>query len=71
MTYVAKGSVRGSCGHSHRSLRTATACAARDAKACASLGGGAYSDRIAVRADGVPLSEDEIDELARLAEEAT
>lgn len=43
--YVAHGSIRGSCGHKHRSIATAQACCDRDQAACGSLGGGAYSDR--------------------------
>jgi len=44
--YEAHGSVRGSCGHSHRSIRTAHVCAADDREACRRLpGGNAYSDR--------------------------
>lgn len=44
-TYEARGHVRGPCGHRHRTLEAARACAERDRKACAALGGGAYSDR--------------------------
>ena len=46
-TYEARGDVRGGCGHQHRSRETAEACARRDQRACASLGGRAYSDRVA------------------------
>lgn len=41
--YTTQGSVRGSCGHVHRTERAAEACAARDERGCASQGG--YSDR--------------------------
>jgi hypothetical protein len=44
-TYAAVGSVRGSCGHAHRTYGAAARCAARDDARCARLGGGAYSDR--------------------------
>lgn len=43
--YVACGSVRGCCGHKHKYMHTAQNCAMRDQAACASLGGGHYSDR--------------------------
>jgi len=46
--YTAHGPVRGSCGHAHKTLAAARKCAARDRRACARLGGGAYSDRQAV-----------------------
>ncbi len=64
--YTTRGPVRGACGHRHRSLGAAVACAERDRRACAALGGGAYSDREVVRADGARLTWDElrwIDEL--------
>ena len=61
--YAAYGSVRGACGHSHRTLEGAQHCADRDASSVGSLGGGAYSDRRVVRADRRPLSESEIDSL--------
>lgn len=43
MTYTAFGSVRGDCGHAHRSARSARRCAAKDERACAAVRG--YSDR--------------------------
>lgn len=47
MTYFTSiGSVRGSCGHKHKSEHAATACIAADQKACARQGG--YSDRSVV-----------------------
>jgi hypothetical protein len=58
--YVAKGSVRGSCGHKHHTLRAAINCVVRDVKLCASLG--IDSDRDIVRADGVTLNDVEIKE---------
>lgn len=67
--YKAHGSVRGSCGHNHRSITTANACAERDASRCESLGGGAYSDRRVVRCDGRSLDDDERAELAQIGEE--
>lgn len=57
--YVAVGSVRGSCGHSHRSPRTAGECVRRDAIACQRQGG--YSDRTVERTDDEPLTDDEHD----------
>ena len=47
--YEARGSVRGSCGHIHRSIGAAVRCARKDQASCARLGGGAYSDRVVVR----------------------
>lgn len=61
--YEARGSVRGSCGHVHRTIAGAFACCERDARSCASLGGGAYSDRGVVRRDRKPLSAEESREL--------
>ena len=47
MTYFTSiGSVRGSCGHKHKSEDAAEACIAADQRACARQGG--YSDRVAV-----------------------
>jgi hypothetical protein len=44
-TYTTTGSVRGNCGHRHKTVRAAAACAEKDARDCRSLSGGAYSDR--------------------------
>lgn len=57
--YVARGSVRGTCPHLHRSPAAAARCVARDVRACARLGSGAYSDRFVERTDGAPLDEHE------------
>lgn len=62
-TYHANGSVRGSCGHKHKTIAAAQACARRDQSACASLGGGSYSDRSVCRTDGKDLTPQEMDEL--------
>lgn len=43
VTYITKGSVRGSCGHKHTTHSGAYACLKRDQEGCASQGG--YSDR--------------------------
>lgn len=59
--YHAIGSVRGPCGHEHRSIETAERCRRRDAAACHALGGGAYSDRVVLRTDGEPLNDAELD----------
>ena len=56
-TYTARGRVRGSCGHKHRSIRTAAICVRRDYVGCERQGG--YSDRTVVRTDGEDLSQDE------------
>ncbi len=63
-TYTTSGSVRGCCGHRHRTLGAAVACLRRDQDGCASQGG--YSDRDIIRSDGNPLTEGErfgIDEI--------
>jgi hypothetical protein len=49
-TYTTIGSVRGCCGHDHRSIGAAQRCLARDARGCRAQGG--YSDRYIVRDDG-------------------
>lgn len=41
--YTTYGSVRGCCGHRHRTPEAAQACIDRDQRGCASQGG--YSDR--------------------------
>jgi hypothetical protein len=57
-TYEAVGSVRGGCGHAHRSPYAAHGCALEDRRACASLpGGNAYSDRLVRRSDGAWMVE--------------
>jgi hypothetical protein len=44
--YIAVGSVRGECGHHHRTAHTAALCVKRDQRRCARLpGGDSYSDR--------------------------
>ena len=59
MTYTAYttwGPVRGSCGHRHRTITTAQACADRDDRDCkAGNGRSAYSDRHVTYADGRPV----------------
>jgi len=69
--YRAFGSVRGACGHAHRTLAGAHACAARDGRACSSLRGGAYSDRYVQASDGSPLTEAELSALDTIAREAS
>jgi len=51
-TYTCSGSVRGCCGVTHRTIDAARRCCDRDQRGCASLGGGAYSDRSVVASDG-------------------
>ena len=41
--YTTYGDVRGTCGHTHRSVRTAEECLRRDRYDCRAAGG--YSDR--------------------------
>lgn len=59
--YTTTGDVRGTCGHSHKTIHTAAKCLLRDVNACSSLGGGSYSDRRVARADGEALEEWELD----------
>lgn len=59
--YTTEGSVRGCCGHKHKSIRTAYACFVRDYEGCRSQGG--YSDRNVVQCDGEPLTKDEGEEV--------
>lgn len=69
--YVAHGSVRGSCGHKHRSIATAQACCDRDQFDCRSLGGGHYSDRSVTPVENGhfrELTESEQEELYRIAD---
>lgn len=63
--YTTDGSVRGSCGHKHRSIRTAFNCLAEDHAGC--VGQGGYSDRRIVRVDGKELSDDEFYEVEQLS----
>lgn len=56
--YECVGSVRGSCGHRHRSLAAAVACLRDDSVGCARQGG--YTDREVVRCDGADMSEGEL-----------
>jgi len=57
--YTTNGSVRGCCGHKHRSVYTAAECKWRDQRGCKVQGG--YSDREGVRGDGEPLDEWEME----------
>lgn len=71
-TYTTTGEVRGECGHTHRTYAAALACVSRDRRDCASLGGGAYSDRHVVEIDGSTDERQESDEehAERLTDEA-
>jgi hypothetical protein len=60
-TYTTTGPVRGCCGHDHRSIRTAHACASRDQSQCRRSGG--YSDRSIVRRDGGALTDLEVNKI--------
>lgn len=59
--YTTEGSVRGCCGHKHRSIATAKRCIDNDQAGCATQGG--YSDRYVIHYDGSELSEEEKNEL--------
>ena len=61
--YTTDGSVRGTCGHVHKTIASAMQCLQRDRNSCGRLGGGAYSDRDIVRLDGGELTGDDIDAL--------
>lgn len=61
LTYSAIGSVRGSCGHKHRSLEAAVACLCRDQRRMTALPGRCYSDREIERSDGRRLDDDDVD----------
>jgi hypothetical protein len=63
-TYTTDGSVRGDCGHRHRTLSGAIQCLARDQAGCKSQGG--YSDRQIRHSDGSPLTEREYDQLCQI-----
>ena len=61
--YTATGSVRGECGHRHRSVAAAVACARRDNAGCARSVRGGYSDRTVLAVEGGvqrPLDEGEV-----------
>jgi hypothetical protein len=45
-TYTTRGSVRGCCGHKHRTLAAAVRCELSDQAGCRSQGG--YSDRVII-----------------------
>ena len=66
--YDVRGSVRGTISTNHRTLSGAVRSMLRDARSCASLGGGAYSDAGVERSDGEPLTDDELDTVADLAD---
>lgn len=55
--YTTDGSVRGCCGHLHRTIRAAAVCLREDMDGCVKQGG--YSDRGVVARDGRALSDDE------------
>ena len=56
-TYTTIGSVRGCCGHKHRTIKAAVDCIKRDQSGCAIQGG--YSDRDVRRSGGAELSDSE------------
>lgn len=65
MTYTCVGPVRGLCGHKHKTVGAAVSCCAKDQAAIRRAYPGtfpahAYSDRVVVRCDGMPLDDDEI-----------
>lgn len=69
--YIARGSVRGSCGHKHRTIAAAQTCCEKDQRDCRSLGGGAYSDRSVTPVDSGrfrDLTGSEQEELYRITD---
>lgn len=54
-TYTCTGSVRGGCGHKHRTIEAAIRCCRADQRDCKDQGG--YSDRQPRNSDGSRLSE--------------
>lgn len=48
--YFCNGSVRGNCGHHHKTVEAAAKCAERDCAGCRAQGG--YSDRTVRGSDG-------------------
>ncbi len=66
--YECVGSVRGSCGHEHKTMRAAVRCLDKDRDGCSSCGGGAYSDRRVRRVGDVPLSDREHEEYDAIRE---
>lgn len=65
--YTTSGSVRGDCGHHHRTLSGADRCLQRDMDGCASQGG--YSDRRIVAIDGEGCERELSAEEQRLLED--
>lgn len=65
--YTTTGSVRGDCGHRHRTLTGAVRCLRDDQVGCARQGG--CSDREVVYADGERLSDRDYQEVDSLIEE--
>lgn len=48
-TYTTHGSVRGCCGHRHKTVEAAEACITRDGNGCRRAGG--YTDRVVAEID--------------------
>lgn len=70
VTYTSRGSVRGGCGHKHKTIAGAVECQTRDAVQCARLPGGkSYSDRHVERTDGTPLTDAECDAIWKACEQ--
>ena len=68
--WSAVGSVRGDCGHMHRTIRGAAECVLRDRRACRRLPGGAsYSDRVVVAMWGTPAVAQIVEPSAEQADE--
>ena len=57
--YTTRGSVRGACGHQHRTILGALRCLARDQSGCKAQGG--YSDRTVYDSAGceIPTTVDD------------
>ena len=64
-TYTTIGSVRGECGHRHKSIATAVRCIDKDDRGCKrSCGSDAYSDRVVRYTGGAKLPQDDYEDIA-------
>ena len=67
-SYTTVGSVRGGCGHQHRTIQRAVECIALDHAGCKSQGG--YSDRQVRYGDGTPLDDTDSETVAAIEYDA-
>ena len=70
-TYTTSGSVRGDCGHQHRTIGAAVRCIDTDDRGCKrSCGQDAYSDRRVIQGDGELLATADYEDIASGAYDA-